>query len=442
MTSPKKTKANGRPYRVVELFSGIGAQRMALERANIAYEIVGICDIDPYANIAYEAIHGETPMLGAFEDSKGRLWGDVTKIKHLPRNVDILTYSFPCTDLSVANTNGKGFNGERSGLIWAVKDILEQAKKDDNLPRYLIMENVPTVFSDENHKDWQRWMRYLDSLGYTSKSGCLNAKDFKNTGQNRNRAFMISHLGDDCPDLPVPTGGNYVMADFLERKVDKKYYLTKSRVEGAKKSSKKEKSKGNGFTFQPLDPKKSVAHAVTTREGAVKTSNYVDTSKCKQVGNVKEMKFESTRRVYSKKGLCPTICTSSGGNNEVKMLEGKSTIRKITPREAWRAQSFGRKKKDGTWDDSAFEKAQKAVVSVSKDGKKTTMSDAQLYKQSGNSINVNVMKEIVKEIDAFENKPKKKAAKSANKKKAAKTTGKKTSNGWNLAVYKAKKRKK
>ena len=420
-----------KPYRVVELFSGIGAQRMALDRARIPYEVVGICDIDPFANLSYEAIHGKTPMLGEFKDSKGRTCGDVTKIKHLPKNVDILTYSFPCTDLSVANTRGKGFKGEHSGLLWAVKDILDQAQKDNNLPRYLIMENVPQVFSEANRRDGNRWLRYLDSLGYTSKSGCLNAKDFRHTGQNRNRAFMISHLGDDCPDLPIGTGGDYVLADLLDDKVDSKYYLTKSRVAGAKKSSRKEAKRGNGVKFEPLDPHKSVARTVTTNEGHVKTSSYVDTTRCHHVGNVGGMSsYESTRRVYSKNGLCPTITTNSGGGNEAKVLEGRSTIRRLTPRETWRAQSFSRKKRDGTWDDSAFEKAQAAVVAKSKDGADITMSDRQLYAQSGNSINVNVMKEIFRKIDKFDDKGKiKKPKKSVAKTKpSAKMTKTKTPN--------------
>jgi len=414
-TTPQRSKnsKDGKPFRVVELFSGIGAQRMALDRAHIPYEIVGICDIDPYANISYEAIHGKTPMLGEFTDKQGRRCGDVTKIKHLPKNVDIMTYSFPCTDLSIAHVGGKGLKGEHSGLLWAVRDILVQAQKDNNLPRYLIMENVPQVFSPKNKKDWDAWMRFLEALGYTSKSGTLNAKDF-DTGQNRNRAFMISHLGADCPDLPVGTGCNTVMADFLEDEVDDKYYLTKKRVAGAMKSSQKEAGRGNGFAFKPLDPKEDVAHAVTTHEGSRKTSNFIDTCRCKQVGTVDGLKGrDSIKRVYGKNGLCPTVTTSQGGNRQPKVLEGKSTIRKLTPKETWRAQGFSRKKKDGTWDDRAFDKASKAVVEKSKTGRTRTMSDAQLYKQSGNSIAVPVMKSVLKSVDDFDASPR---AKSKQKK--------------------------
>lgn len=315
MVVKNRNSKDGRPYRVVELFSGIGAQHMALERAGIPYEIVGICDIDPNAVTAYEAIHGPAPMLGETKDKQGRRIGDVTRIQHLPKDVDILTYSFPCTDLSQANRMGKGLKGEHSGLIWAVGDILEQAEKDGRLPRYLIMENVPQVFSAKNRKDWDAWMRFLSTLGYTSQSGTLNAKDFSGTGQNRNRAFMVSHLGPDCPLLPTPPGGDTVMGDVLEDCVDSKYYLTKNRVKGLKESTEKEKARGNSFQFKPLDPRKDVAHAITTKEGARKTSNYVrNTGSCHQVGTLDGMKgYEEIRRVYGKDGVSPTITAKKGG---------------------------------------------------------------------------------------------------------------------------------
>ncbi len=393
MVVKSSNSKDGKPYRVVELFSGIGAQHMALERAGLPYQIVGICDIDPYAVQAYEAIHGPAPMLGETTDKAGRRIGDVTRIQHLPKDVDILTYSFPCTDLSQAHLHGKGLKGEHSGLLWAVGDILEQAEKDGRLPRYLIMENVPQVFSAKNRKDWDAWMDFLATLGYTSKSGLLNAKDFPGTGQNRNRAFMISHLGTECPPLPIAPGGDTVLADVLEGDVDPKYYLNKTRVDGMKKSTAKEKGRGNGFKFKPLDPETSVSHAITMREGQRKTSNFVrDPTRCKQAGTVEGMSgYDSLKRVYSPDGVSPTIVAKKGGNTEAKVLEGKSDIRKLTPKEAWRLQSFGRRKRNGEWDDSAYEKAAA-----------TGLSDGRLYGMAGNSINVNVFTPILKSIDRFD----------------------------------------
>lgn len=103
--------------RVVELFAGIGAQREALRRLGIPHEAY-ISEIDPYAIRSYTAIHGDTPNLG-----------DVTQIRHLPDDVDLLTYSFPCQDLSIAG-NRAGMaagSGTRSALLWEVGRLIRDA---------------------------------------------------------------------------------------------------------------------------------------------------------------------------------------------------------------------------------------------------------------------------------------------------------------------------
>lgn len=113
---------------VNELFSGIGAQRKALERIGIEHEVVGISDIDKYANQSYAAIFGET-----------RQYGDISKVERLDY-ADLWTYSFPCQDISVAG-NQKGITeNTRSGLLYEVQRLLEIAKAEDKLPKYLLLE--------------------------------------------------------------------------------------------------------------------------------------------------------------------------------------------------------------------------------------------------------------------------------------------------------------
>src|SRR6056297_2302299 len=113
--------------RVIELFSGVGSQRMALKNLGIKHKVVGIAEIDKYALQSYKAIHGDCPNMG-----------NITKVK--PEDVpehDLLTYSFPCQDISVAgNMNGlsKG-SGTRSGLLWECAKIIEHHK-----PKYLLLE--------------------------------------------------------------------------------------------------------------------------------------------------------------------------------------------------------------------------------------------------------------------------------------------------------------
>ena len=102
--------------RIVELFAGIGAQAMALEQLGIPYEST-VCEIDRNAYASYCAIHGDTPNLG-----------DITKVEHLP-DCDLMTYSFPCQDLSVAGKR-RGMSegsGTRSSLLWEVSRLLMDA---------------------------------------------------------------------------------------------------------------------------------------------------------------------------------------------------------------------------------------------------------------------------------------------------------------------------
>ena len=102
--------------RIVELFAGIGAQAMALEQLGIPFEST-VCEIDRNAYASYCAIHGDTPNLG-----------DITKVEHLP-DCDLMTYSFPCQDLSVAGKR-RGMSegsGTRSSLLWEVSRLLMDA---------------------------------------------------------------------------------------------------------------------------------------------------------------------------------------------------------------------------------------------------------------------------------------------------------------------------
>lgn len=107
------------PIRVIELFAGIGSQAQALKNLGIPYEVVAISEIDKYAIKGYEAIHGPVNNLG-----------DITQIEHLP-DCDLITYSFPCQDLSIAGAK-KGMSegsGTRSALLWEVGRLLEDMRE-------------------------------------------------------------------------------------------------------------------------------------------------------------------------------------------------------------------------------------------------------------------------------------------------------------------------
>lgn len=208
--------------RLIELFAGYGSQSMALELLGIPFDHHFVCEFDKYAIDTYNAFHKTN-----FETS------DVTKIKAEDLNIVdrnkytyLLFYSFPCTDLSLAGKRQgmeKG-SGTRSGLLWEVERLLIEL--NGNLPQVLIMENVPQVISANG---WKEWCYFLESLGYKNYCEILNAKDYY-IPQNRQRAFMVSILGDYSYNFPRKMKLKYRLKDFLEPKVDEKYYLSEKQI--------------------------------------------------------------------------------------------------------------------------------------------------------------------------------------------------------------------
>ena len=147
----------------------------------------------------------------------------------------ILTYSFPCQDLSKAGLQ-KGMekgSGTRSGMLWEVERILDDLNEggQTKLPRILLMENVPDVIGSGAIKDFAKWLGKLESLGYKCYWKVLNAKDF-GIPQNRERCFMISILGDYFYGFPQTISLTYKLVNVLETKVDEKFYLSQKAING------------------------------------------------------------------------------------------------------------------------------------------------------------------------------------------------------------------
>ena len=249
-------------YNLVELFSGIGSQAKALKNIEMDINVIGTCEWDIQAFCAYDAIHNSTKVpKKVLELSKDELLDELSKytlsnngkeamdIKslhaypvevlrkiysaiirsnnyvdinslngdELPNDIDILTYSFPCQDLSnVGAFHGynKGIDkdsGSRSSLLWQVGRILSEMKDlNKDMPKYLLMENVPTLLSNRHKKNFDEWITDLSNLGYISKYYPLNAHDF-GLPQNRPRLLMISvYVGDDEKKRKIVT-------DFLDK---------------------------------------------------------------------------------------------------------------------------------------------------------------------------------------------------------------------------------
>lgn len=194
-----------------------------------------VCEFDKYAMQSYNDIHGTN-----FEVS------DVCNITAKDLNVIdtdkykyLLTYSFPCTDLSLAGQR-KGMqrdSGTRSSLLWQVERLLSECALRQNmypdqygLPQYLLMENVPQVVSKDNLRLFSEWTGFLQSLGYKNDYTILNAKDF-GVPQNRERCYMVSILETENRDFKFPTPRKLEkrLRDVLEEEVDERYYINNER---------------------------------------------------------------------------------------------------------------------------------------------------------------------------------------------------------------------
>lgn len=354
-----------KPIRLIELFAGIGAQAKALENLGVEFEHYRICEFDKYAVKSYNAIHGTD-----FAPS------DITKIGGVDLGIVdtekytyIMTYSFPCQDLSICGKQkgmSKGGN-TRSGLLWEVERLLNEV---DNLPDILVMENVIQVHSEKNRADFNKWISFLENKGYSNYYADLNSKNYE-VAQNRNRCFMVSILGNYNYEFPAPVQLDKTMSDYLDETVDEKYFLS---LKGVKYVTNTKKDR-----FVKINPQ--IACAITARSNSNWNGNFVT---CDLAGNLCGGKWErmldSCRRVYVSSGISPTLITQQGGGQDIKIKISQKPLRlrKLTPRECFQLMSFTNEDIDKCY----------AIG----------MSDSQLYKQAGNSIVVRVLERIFEQM--------------------------------------------
>ena len=183
---------------LIELFAGIGTQHYAFSQY-IDVKNIGISEIDKRPLKAYQALNGD------FHN-----YGDITKIKSLPY-ADIWTYSFPCTDLSIAGKQ-EGFQGEHSSLLYEVYRLLECSVR----PKILIMENVSNLLNAKFKPQFEEWIKALDQLGYNSIWAKIKGCEYGG-GTIRDRVFMVSTLST-LPKFVFPekTLTTKTIIDFLE----------------------------------------------------------------------------------------------------------------------------------------------------------------------------------------------------------------------------------
>lgn len=235
----------------------------------------------------------------------------------------IMTYSFPCQDLSLAG-KGKGMadTSTRSGMLWEVERILNELKTTNSLPQILLMENVPQVHGSDNVEYFNKWQLALENMGYKNYFQDLIATDY-GIPQTRNRCFMVSILGEYSYTFPKPIPLELKLKDLLEKEVDEKYYLSDKMLDycfGVNQKESKFPRKERFLQSLEQTNDKSIATTITTNAGNRPTDNFVYNKALKETLEQNKIKQDiSFVDSYNKKirddGLSSTITTRINDSN-------------------------------------------------------------------------------------------------------------------------------
>lgn len=451
-----------KPLRLIELFAGYGSQALALKYLGKEFEHHRICEWAIKSIQAYNDIHIKDytdysqplseeqikdflfkkgissnynePMnrkaIDRLSEKQARtIYNNIVATHNLVNiqqvhgdDLDIsgdyiymMTYSFPCQDLSLAGKTAgmsKG-TGTRSGMLWEVERILKECKQ---LPQILLMENVPQVHSVDNTPDFNEWQLFLESLGYKNYWQDLSATDY-GIPQTRNRCFMVSLLGDFNYTFPQPETLKIRLKDLLEPIVDEKYFLSDKMIQCFMSDGTGNYPRRQRFLQNILRENQDIGNSVTTLAGNRATDNFVFidayngivredvagtiTTRVSESNNtyildrnaipIKNATTQgyllaeegdgvdiSSRMQYHRgtvqKGKSQTLTTKA---DNVGVVMPGLRIRKLTPRECFRLM--------GVHDDD--------FDSVAKN-----QSNASLYHLAGDSIVVNVLMAIFKEL--------------------------------------------
>ena len=352
---------------MIELFSGIGAQKRGIDNTGLYnLEVVATSDIDKEVMIEYAAIHcgltnemvenykkypSKEEMAQSLTDrrigydfqknkqydwfklankKKGmeleKYWlsakltnnlGDISKINKLPQ-CDVLTFSSPCTDYSIAgkqegsfntcNSCGHKFNpfdydvekryncpncgsddiqGTRSGLLKEVERLLINSINAGEAPKYLLQENVDALVSKKFKPDFDAFCRRLENLNYSVYWSILNAKEC-GLPQNRRRLFMIGIRKDIDTGkftFPIPFDNGIRLKDVLEKNVEDKYYINNESSEKLiQKLVDSGRLKTNNGILEQLDKIYRIRKLTVREAFALMAFEFEDWDKCVSVG--------------------------------------------------------------------------------------------------------------------------------------------------------------
>lgn len=374
-----------KPIRLIEFFAGIGAQYQSLKfLLGKQVESYKICEWAVPSIAAYNAIHikdqtdyskdkSKEELIDYLKDNVSTDYNKPCDVKKKPESwlrsvynnciatrnlmnvmkvhgsdldiVDtdkfeyVVTYSFPCQDLSLAGKRklmsvSQAEGGTRSGLLWEIERILDELERErgsQSLPQILFMENVPEVAGKGAVRDFEKWQAKLESLGYKNYVQILNAKDY-GIPQNRRRCFMISILGEYAFSFPSKIKRETTLNDFLEKNVDQKYIVSDQMLKYlTAEDTGKYKRKQAFETCLRNTNEKGIAVALSTRQARGGCDNYILIKNKTKQGYLEAEPGDgvdiSTRMHYHRgtvqKKSCQTITCMGGENIGVVFKDGE-----------------------------------------------------------------------------------------------------------------------
>lgn len=410
--------------RMIETFSGIGSQTQALKNIGLDHKVVAISEWDVNAMYAYDILHNGKQDLSAFRhytkqdlidelkeytlsmDGKNPMSEraisslsilhlkailcsirnnnnlvDITKIhaQDLPE-ADILTYSFPCQDLSISgywhNRDSGGIDRDannKSTLLWQVERILkEYVACERDLPPFLLMENVSNILSPRHIDNFLEWQAFLSSLGYINQVYTLDARNF-GVPQSRIRTYMISVLATDAEKRREVE--DYFVVNSLEHIICPEAQR-KSLADYLKVDYSNDVYRAEAIESTPeLTPsrEKIFAENLILAEGNQVFENL------------------SARTVTTKQDRNPNSGVIAYGS--AVLTEKNPKYRNLTPRECFLLMGFS---------EEQFDRLTQENITVGRD--RTILTVTKLVKMAGNSIVVQVLEAIFRQIrDLHEN---------------------------------------
>ncbi len=307
--------------KVASFFAGVGGIDVAFE--NAGFEVIWANELDKYAAITYSMNFDNKLVVDDIRN---------VEVENIP-NFDIMIAGFPCQAFSVAGYR-KGFDDERGNLFFELERIFKVKK-----PQVIFLENVKNLVGHDNGNTFRVILERLKKAGYHVKKEVLNACDYGNLPQNRERIYIVAFLDEKVYkefEFPEPVKLTNTLKDYIDYDVkqDDKYYYT-----------------ANSCKFYE-ELKEKVTNPDTTYQW---------------------------RRVYvreNKSNLCPTLTANMGtGGHNVPIIYTPTGIRKFTPRECFNMMGYSKSYR-----------------------LPENMANTHLYKQAGNSVVVPVIQKIAEEI--------------------------------------------